>query len=281
MLQEIQQVKSVPVSDLKNTHFVGLMTFTRDQFASTFTDDAPRKVAEQLERFNTAYQALDDAYKTSTYSLDTEALSKADDDCDRTFMGIKKMVGAQQAFDFNPTVKEAADRMMQAIAKYDISTDEDYLGENNKLQQLLQDVTNVVALKADARTLGLTEAFTQLADKVDLVRKLITRREMGKAPKGAMKAARNAMEPEYRWLIAILNAAALMDDDEHRFDTLITTLNANIDYLKKNVIRKGGIVWDDEDYDEELDEETEGEEIEGEETTDEGETKENTTENNQ
>ena len=96
MLQEIQQVKSVPVSDLKNTHFVGLMTFTRDQFANTFTDDAPPKVAEQLERFNTAYQALDDAYKTSTYSLDTEARSKADDDCDRTFMGIKKMVGAQQ-----------------------------------------------------------------------------------------------------------------------------------------------------------------------------------------
>ena len=52
-----------------------------------------------------------------------------------------------------------------------------------------------------------------------------------------------------------------------RFDPLITVLNANIDYLKKNVIRKGGIVWDDEtdeeldeeDFDEEPDEETEGE----------------------
>ena len=72
---------------------------------------------------------------------------------------------------------------------------------------------------------------------------------------------------QYRWLIAILNAAALMDDDEHRFDPLITVLNANIEYLKKNVIRKGGIVWDDEtdeeldeeDFDEEPDEETEGE----------------------
>ena len=269
MLHDIQQVQSAPIAQMKHTHFVGLMTFTRDQFASTFgnTDASPAKVTAQLQRFNNAYKTLDEAYKTSTYSLDTERLRQADDDCDRTFMGIKKMVQAQQAFDFNPTVKDAADRMMQAIARFDISPDEDYLGENSKLQQLLNDVNTVTSLTADAATLGLTEAFAQLAEKVDLVRKLITQREAGKAPKGAMKTARQQMEPEYRWLIAILNAAALMDDDEHRFDGLITVLNANIDYLKKNVIRKGGIVWDDEtdeeldedDFDEEPDEETEGE----------------------
>jgi hypothetical protein len=270
MLHDIQQVKSVPVSDLKNTHFVGLMTFTRDQFASTFgnPDASPAKVTAQLQRFNNAYKTLDEAYKTSTYSLDTERLRQADDDCDRTFMGIKKMVQAQQAFDFNPTVKDAADRMMQAIARFDISPDEDYLGENSKLQQLLNDVRTVASLTDDAATLGLTEAFAQLADKVDLVRKLITQREAGKTPKGAMKVARQQMEPEYRWLIAILNAAALMDDDEHRFDPLITVLNANIDYLKKNVIRKGGIVWDDE-TDTELDEEDFDEEPTDEEAEDE------------
>ena len=175
---------------------------------------------------------------------------------------------AQQAFDFNPTVKDAADRMMQAIARFDISPDEDYLGENSKLQQLINDVRTVASLTDDAATLGLTEAFAQLADKVDLVRKLITQREAGKAPKGAMKVARQQMEPEYRWLIAILNAAALMDDDEHRFDPLITVLNANIDYLKKNVIRKGGIVWDDE-TDTELDEEDFDEEPTDEEAEDE------------
>ena len=270
MLHDIQQVKSVPVSDLKNTHFVGLMTFTRDQFASTFgnPDASPAKVTAQMQRFSDAYKTLDEAYKTSTYSLDTERLRQADDDCDRTFMGIKKMVQAQQAFDFNPTVKDAADRMMQAIARFDISPDEDYLGENSKLQQLINDVRTVASLTDAAATLGLTAAFAQLADKVDLVRKLITQREAGKAPKGAMKVARQQMEPEYRWLIAILNAAALMDDDEHRFDPLITVLNANIDYLKKNVIRKGGIVWDDE-TDTELDEEDFDEEPTDEEAEDE------------
>ena len=73
MLHDIQQVKSVPVSDLKNTHFVGLMTFTRDQFAATFgnPDASPAKVTAQMQRFSDAYKTLDEAYKTSTYSLDT------------------------------------------------------------------------------------------------------------------------------------------------------------------------------------------------------------------
>ena len=263
MLHDIQQVQSAPIAQMKNTHFVGLMTFTRDQFANAFgnPDAAPAKVTAQMQRFNSAYQNLDNAYKTSTYSLDTEALRQADDDCDRTFMGIKKMVQAQQAFDFNPTLKAAADRMMQAIAKYDISPDEDYLGENSKLQQLLNDVNTVATLTADAATLGLTAAFAQLAEKVVLVRQLITQRAAAKAPKGAMKAARAAMEPEYRWLITILNAAALMDDDEHRFDSLITALNANIDYLKKNVLpHRANIAWDDEDYEDETDDETDGDE---------------------
>ena len=96
-------------------------------------------------------------------------------------------------------------------------------------------------LTADAETLGLTAALAQLAEKVALVRDLLTQRGLAQAPKGTMKAARAAMEPEYRWLIAILNAAALMSDDEHKFDTLIQTLNQNIDYLKTVVLaRQGG-----------------------------------------
>ena len=194
MLQDIIQVSQIQVSRLKNTHFVGLMTFTRHQFAKAFGDgkDAPRKVSDQLQRFN-----------------------------------------------------------------------EDYLGENNKLQQLLQDVSNVANLKAAAHTLGLEEAYSQLGKMVDRVRDLITQREVAKAPKGAMKAARTLMEPEYRWLIAILNATALMDDDEHRFDALITALNANVDYLKRNALPlKENIIWTDEDYDDEPDPEIDGDPME-------------------
>ena len=121
MLQNILQVQSAPIAQLKLTHFVGLMTFTRDQFAAFFTaqNPAPTKVAAQLTRYNQKYGVLDDAYRIDDYSLDTERLKKADEDCDHTVMGVKKMTQAQQAFDFNPQVKASADRMMQAYDKFE------------------------------------------------------------------------------------------------------------------------------------------------------------------
>ena len=242
MLQDIKQVQSAPITDLKLTHFVGLMTFTKDQFAQTFTTEnpAPAKVAEQLSRYLTAYTVLDNAYRADKYSLDTEKLKNADEACDHIFMGIKKMTQAQQAFEFNLAVKAAADRMMQCIDKFEIDVAEDYLGENNKLQQFLVEISGSAQLTADAQTLGLTDALTQLDEQVTLLRDLLTQRGNAKPSKGAMKAARVNMEPEYRWLIAILNAAALMNSDEHAYETLVNTLNNNIDYLRVHALKDGG-----------------------------------------
>ena len=49
MLKDIPQVQNVPLSYLKLTHFVGLMTFTKDQYLGFFTQEnpAPAKVAAQ------------------------------------------------------------------------------------------------------------------------------------------------------------------------------------------------------------------------------------------
>ena len=114
-------------------------TFTKDQYLGFFTQEnpAPAKVAEQWAVFLPAYNVLNEAYQFDKYSLDTKKLEKTDDDCDHTFMAVKKMTQAQQAFEFNLPVKEAADRMMVCIDKYDINVEEDYLGENNKLQQIM------------------------------------------------------------------------------------------------------------------------------------------------
>ena len=243
MLQNIQQVQQIPISQLKLTHLMGLVTFTKDQYLAFFTQSnpAPSKIATQWNRFQNTYNVLNAAYQTDKYSLDTERLKNADDDCDHTFMAIKKISQAHQAFDFNTEVKDSADRMVQAIDKYDIDVSEDYLGENNKLQQLLEDINTSATLTADAETLGLTSALAQLAEKVALVRSLLTQRGLAKPITGQMKAARAAIEPEYRWLIAIINAAALMNDNEHFFDALINALNQNIDYLKTVVLaRQGG-----------------------------------------
>ena len=127
MLKDIPQVQNVPLSYLKLTHFVGLMTFTKDQYLGFFTQEnpAPAKVAAQWALFQSAYNVLNNAYQFDKYSLDTERLKKTDDDCDHVFMAVKKMTQAQQAFEFNASVKDAADRMMVCIDKYRIDVEED------------------------------------------------------------------------------------------------------------------------------------------------------------
>lgn len=241
-MNKILQLNEVPLSYLKQTHLVGLMTFTRDQFAASFTTEkpAPAKLQTQIEAFNAAYADLDAAYRADSYSLDTDELKNADKECDSIFMSIKKMVQAQQEFNFNPELKAAANRMMQAIDKFRIDVNEDYLGENNKLQQLLQEITESTQLTADAKALGLEAAIAQLKEKATQVRDLLTSRGLAKAPKGRMKQARQAVEDEYRQLTQLLNAYALVDDDEHRFDSLFNLLNQNIDYLKNTVLARGG-----------------------------------------
>ncbi len=237
----VLQVEPVQISQMKQTHLVGLMSFTRDQFAASFTTEkpAPAKLQTQIEAFNKAYADLDAAYRADSYSLDTDELKNADKECDSIFMSIKKMVQAQQEFNFNPELKAAANRMMQAIDKFRIEVSEDYLGENNKLQQLLQEITESSQLTADAKALGLDAAIAQLKEKATLVRQLLTTRGLAKAPKGRMKQARQAVEQEYRQLTQLLNAYALVDDDEHRFDSLFNLLNQNIDYLKNTVLARG------------------------------------------
>ena len=242
MLKDIPQVQSAPIAQLKQTHFVGLMTFTKDQYLGFFTQEnpAPAKVAEQWAVFLPAYNVLNEAYQFDKYSLDTGKLKKADDDCDHLFMAVKKMTQAQKAFEFNLPVKEAAERMMVCIDKYDINVEEDYLGENNKLQQMLEEINNSPSLTADAQTLGLTPALGQLSTSVTLMRTLLTQRGMAAPSKGAMKAARAAMEEAYRWLIVIINAATLMDENPSRFSNFILALNRNIDYLRVHALTNGG-----------------------------------------
>lgn len=247
MLKDIALVQNAPITQMKLTHFVGLMTYTKDCFNHEFDEEnpAPAKIVTQLASFTTAYTRLDNAYKTDSYSLLTKDLKEADDACDKIFMSSKKMTQAQQQFDFDQQKKASADRIMQCIDKFKIDTAEDYLGQNNKMQQLLQEINQSALLTADAAALGLTDAFAQLAEKVALVRQLLTQRGLARTPKGEMQAARSAMEPEYRWLISILNAYALVDEDEQRFLSLVNRLNMNIDYLKNVVLPRQG--YEEED----------------------------------
>ena len=58
--------------------------------------------------------------------------------------------------------------------------------------------------------------------------------------KAALATAREQADQAYRDLILALNASAVMDDDAHRFDELISQVNELIKYYRLHVVPKPG-----------------------------------------
>ena len=67
----------------------------------------------------------------------------------------------------------------------------------------------------------------------------MTERSAGLPAQKTMKQAREAVYPEYRALILLLNAFAVTDSEPDRYAALIFQLNNNIDYVKIHAMTKG------------------------------------------
>lgn len=250
MIQDVKTVVSFDSTRLDNSLYVGLMTFTRDQFNTEFDEDnpAPGKIPAQFERFNTAYTELDAAYVETRKSIFTPEIEAADNESDQLVIGIRQVAEGATRMSFDQERQQLATRFYDALKKYKIDTHENYLAENNKILQWIEEVEGSAMLGAAAQTLGLTSAIAQLKTVAQRLRQLITDRAQTMPAKERMRNARTAMTVEYRWLITALNAYAMVDQDEQRFEVLINKLNGNLDYLKNTVLaRKGSSEEEPED----------------------------------
>ena len=242
MIQDVKTVVSFDSTRLDNSLYVGLMSFTKDQFNNEFDTDnpAPAKIAAQLTRFGAAYTELDTAYVETRKSIFTPEIEAADNESDQLIIGIRQMVEGATRMTFDQERQQQAIRFYDALKKYKIDTKENYLAENNKILQWIEEVESSATLTVAAQTLGLTAAIAQLKTVAQRLRQLITERSQSMPAKERMRNARTAMTVEYRWLITALNAYAMVDQDEQRFEVLINKLNGNLDYLKNTVLARKG-----------------------------------------
>ena len=81
---------------------------------------------------------------------------------------------------------------------------------------------------------------TRLTELNDEVSTLITDRTNQVADKKAMQQRQKRKEAEARWrtFVVVLNAAAVMDADEHRYETLIGQLNQRLKEMKQQMRHK-------------------------------------------
>ena len=242
MIQIPELVKDAPIVRMKNAVLVGTMKFTLDRFDASFDAEenpAPPRLAAQLAEFRASYDALNAAYALTRESLITQDIAALDEEGDQLYLGLKETVEGARRMTYMPARKEAGDRLMVFLKKYRIDVRENMIEEWSKLQQMTEEADGDVLVRQDIATLGLTDLMTRLTAIAAELRQKMTERSAGLPAQKAMKQAREAVYPEYRALILLLNAFAVTDSEPDRYAALIFQLNNNIDYVKIHAMTKG------------------------------------------
>ena len=235
-------VQELALNRTTNAVCISVGKYTLDQFDEFFTQQnpAPAKLARQLASYRTRYTALDDAYAQQLKAEETATIASLDTEGDQLVYGVKGMVDAYRRMDFDSEKKAAANRFYEFVRKHRIDPTENMISEWSKVEQLCGEWNATPSLQADAATLGLTAVMTRLAAIEVELRQQMTARNDAAPEAQAVKKAREALYPEYRALILLLNSFAAVSDDPQAYALLISRLNKNIDYVRQHAMSGGG-----------------------------------------
>ena len=209
----------------------------------------PAKVDAAFTPFNSAVAAVDSAYRQSRASDYTQQIADEDTRRDNLYKQLVNMVKMYMKFAFDAEKKEAAELLWNIIRKYNVDTAENYSEESVKLQQMLQELDTNYQAELRIKKLGLESLIAQLKAANEQVRTLMGYRndERMYQVKAALTTARADADTEYHSFILALNAAAVMDESEYRYEELISQINELIKYYRLYVVPKKGSKSEDED----------------------------------
>lgn len=236
-------VNELNLARLTNAVFVGTMKFTVENIEA-FTNEFPAEhpsvemLRTALVSAKAAYRVLDDAYAKTLRSAITDDISALDSEGDQLYMAVKQTVEGAAKMTFDQARVGAAKLYIELLKKYKIDTKENMISEWSKIQQLCEEASASLSLDQAAATLGITTAIARLTTIAATLREKITQRS-GELPEAQqMKKARMAMDPEYRTLIQVLNASAIIYGQATNFSGIIKQLNDNINYVKIHAMSK-------------------------------------------
>jgi hypothetical protein len=246
-MASIKQIESFKSKYLRMAGFVEYV----QQVLKLFTDfrnsgeegvsQLPVKVEPAYTSYKDSVTAVDDAYKLSRSSDFTQKIADEDDRRDNLYRQLVNLLKMYSRFGYDTEKKAAADYLWNIVKKYGVDPDENYSEESGKLQQMLQELESNAQAAQRIAGLGIENLITQLNTANEQVRTLMSNRndERMQVEKAALATARENADQAYRDLILSLNASAVMDDDAHRFDDLISQVNELIKYYRQYVVPKG------------------------------------------
>lgn len=234
-------VQELNLRGTTNSVCVATVKFTLDQLDGTFDADhpAPGKLAPQIEYLRTGYGNMNAAYAEQMKRSETAEIAALDQEGDQLLYGVKGTLEGAIRMTFDQQRLQLAQTLWETYRKYRIDPTENMISEWGKVQQFTEEYLASADLQAAGTALSLDGAIRRLNDIQADIRRLMTERNAQTPEAKAMKNAREAIYPEYRATIQILNAYAIVDANPTRYQTLIRALNGNIDYLRKHAMAKG------------------------------------------
>lgn len=235
-------VKDLGISRLKNSVYVGTVKFTIDQFRELYVahqNDFPKLLSDQYSDSVSAWTVLDDAYALTLRNAISDEISDLDKEGDQLLYAVKGTVEAALRMTFNTEKVERAKYFNEFWKKYKIDPQENMISEWSKVQQAMQEANRNYQLELAAKALGIWDVVARLTTIADTIRKKITERSSQLPELQQMKKARQAMDPEYRRLIQILNAMLIANSDFALLAAdIVSNLNKNIDYVRIHAMSK-------------------------------------------
>ena len=206
--------------------------------SQTFADgELPEKLVAAGEALLAAIEAMMQAYRKVNFKAMSEAIRKKDEERDTLLREVKTMVAAMAKMSTMPERQAAGKALQASIEQWQLDPKKEYTQEGTALRAWLEVVAQSAELTAAAEVLGLTDILARLGGLNEEVSMLIIDRSNEVADKKAMQQRQKRKESEACWrtFVLVLNAAAVMDADEHRYEALIGQLNQRLKEMKKQM----------------------------------------------
>ena len=233
----INIMKEINVINLPRINNGAHFMFVSNILARAEADAVVRsKAAGLLSALKDAVAAEDLALNTSSKSLLTDEIAKADKERDALYIGYKKAVDGFCAINV-AEVSKTANILAQHIKDYRISIADQLDKQTGMLMNFIADLETKYAPLVES--LSLTLFVTKMKEANERVRKLTLQRtneRMG-VTVGAMKQSREATDRAYRALVKMVNALALVFGDTD-YASFIDYVNAEVAHYKREVIKK-------------------------------------------
>lgn len=226
----------------------------RNYLYTPLGEDFPENFKTLYFDLRSAVNGEDSAFKAQRGSDYTAQIKEADDIRDNTLSGIRSMLDALSRIGTDEQ-KAAVVKVQKQLDLYKLKSTDSYEEEGIKIQQFCADCKRSYQLELALKALNLYDQMKTLDEQNETCRKLVNQRneERSYTDNQAMQKARKVTDAAYADFVMMLNAYNVVSvgTSQGQYEQAIAVINADIDYYKQWVLRKGGSAEDTSDEDEE------------------------------